>query len=236
MDAATLDAGPRKPRGIGTIRKIMAGLRRGIAELSVAEKSYAIVAGLVIVTSVLLVMSIQTVRLQTGYRHLQSSSAQAANNIGRVNGLIYAIVMESRGIYMSADWKSAEPFAKNLVRELPELQEIVRSWKAEAIASQQSNVEELARRIDQFVQFRTELVRLGKEESTAAARVFGDNDANRNVRTALNESLRTVARAYEQEIGRARSKVEADNRDFMAVLGGLAGIAFVALKGQNSIR
>ena len=158
-------------------------------------------------------------------------AARGTIHLERINGLVYAVVMESRGIYMSADWKTAEPFAKNLVRKLPDLQETVRSWKAEAIASQQSNVEELARRIDQFVQFRTELVRLGKEESTAAARIFGDNDANRNVRTALNESLSTVARAYEQEIGRARSKVEADNRDFMAVLGGLAGIAFIALSG-----
>src|SRR6266446_9750551 len=158
-------------------------------------------------------------------------AARGTIHLERINGLVYAVVMESRGIYMSADWKSAEPFAKNLVRELPELQEIVRSWKAEAIASQQSNVEELARRIDQFVQFRTELVRLGKEESTAAARVFGDNDANRNVRTALNESLSIVARAYETEIARARSMIEADNRDFMAALGVLAGIAFIALCG-----
>src|SRR5260370_856175 len=134
--------------------------------------------------------------------------------------------MESRGIYMSTDWKYAEQFAKNLLRQLPELQEVARIWKAEAIASQQSNVEELARRIDQFVQFRTELVRLGREESTASARVFGDNDANRSVRTALNQSLSTVARAYEQEIDRARSNLEADDRDFMVVLAALAGIAF----------
>ena len=158
-------------------------------------------------------------------------AARGTIHLERINGLVYAIVMESRGIYMSADWTAAEPFAKNLLAELPELQAVARTWKAEAIASQQSNVEELARRIDQFVQFRTELVRLGKEESTAVARVFGDNDANRSVRTALNESLSIVARAYEQEIGRARSKLEADDRDFMAVLGVLAGIAFIALCG-----
>jgi diguanylate cyclase (GGDEF)-like protein len=147
----------------------------------------------------------------------------------RINGLVYAVVMESRGIYMSADWGAAEPFAKNLLGELPKLQEAARSWKVEAVASQQSNVEELARRIDQFVQFRTELVRLAKDESTAAARVFGDNDANRNVRTGLNESLSIVARADEQEIGIARSKLEADDRDFMAALVALAVIAFLAL-------
>jgi diguanylate cyclase (GGDEF)-like protein len=149
----------------------------------------------------------------------------------RINGLIYAVVMEARGIYLSVDWKTAEPFAKNLMRHLPELQEVARTWKAEALAAQQSNVENLARQIDQFVQLRTESVRLAKEESPAAAATFGYTEANRNLRTALQESLSIMARANEQENGSARSKVEADAREFMAALVALAVIAFLALFG-----
>ncbi|MBV8505296.1 MAG: diguanylate cyclase [Alphaproteobacteria bacterium] len=157
--------------------------------------------------------------------------ARGTINLERINGLVYAVVMESRGIYMSADWTSAEPFAKNLSRQLGELQDVARAWKSDAIASQQSNIEDLAERIDQFVRFRTELVRLGKEESTAAARAFGDNDANRTVRTALNNSLHTVARAYEQEIARARSQVQADERHFLAILLAVAMLGAIALAG-----
>src|ERR1700689_2882802 len=94
-------------------------------------------------------------------------AARGTIHLQRINRLVYAIVMESRGIYMSADWTAAEPFAKHLVSGLEELQEVERTWKADAIASQQSNVEELGGRIEQFARFRTELVRLGKEESTA---------------------------------------------------------------------
>jgi diguanylate cyclase (GGDEF)-like protein len=167
-------------------------------------------------------------------RHNEAELDRAARgtiHLERVNGLVYAIVMESRGIYMSADWKAAEPFAKNLIRQLGELQNVVRAWKADGIASQQPNIQELAERIDQFVSFRTELVRLGREESTAAARAFGDNDANRTVRTALNESLRSVAHAYEQEIGRARSQVESDQRNLLTILLALAGLGALALGG-----
>src|SRR5216683_4166633 len=159
------------------------------------------------------------------------SAARGSIHLERVNSLVYAVVMESRGIYMSTDWKAAEPFAKNLIRQLTELQDVAQAWKSDAIASQQANIGELAERIDQFVRFRTELVRLGREESTAAARAFGDNDANRNVRTALNESLSIVASAYEQEIGRARSQVEADQRNFVTILLALAGLAALALGG-----
>ena len=48
-------------------------------------------------------------------------AARGTIHLERINGLVYAVVMESRGIYMSPDWRTAEPFAKNLVRELPEL-------------------------------------------------------------------------------------------------------------------
>jgi diguanylate cyclase (GGDEF)-like protein len=158
-------------------------------------------------------------------------AARGTIYLERINSLVYAAVMESRGIYMSADWAAAEPFARGLTKDLDALQPVARSWKEEAIASQQSNVEELARRIDQFVQFRTELVRVGKEESTAAARVMGDNDANRNVRSALNDSLSVLARAYEQEIGSARRKVEEDERNFIVALSALVGFALIALGG-----
>ena len=132
---------------------------------------------------------------------------------------------------MSTDWIAAEPFAEHLVSGIEELREVERTWKADAIASQQSSVEELGGRIEQFARSRTELVRLGKEESTAAARAFGDNDANRAVRIALNDSLSVLAHAYELEIGRARNQVEADNRNFMIALAALASIAFLALCG-----
>src|SRR3982750_3722236 len=95
MNAATLNALRGRLPGIGAIRRIAPGLVRTVEELTVTEKVYGTVIGLIIVTTVLLVMSIQTVRLQTGYQHLQTSSAQAADNVGRVNGLIYAIVMEA---------------------------------------------------------------------------------------------------------------------------------------------
>jgi methyl-accepting chemotaxis protein len=201
------------------------------AGYSLKTRLYTIIGFLGLLPVLVVIFALVTMEHASRDNAALDRAARGTIHLERINGLVYAVVMESRGIYMSADWKAAEPFAKNLIRQLPELQEIARTWKAEALTSQQSNVEELARRIDQFVQFRTELVRLGREESTAAARAFGDNDANRNVRTALNESLSIVARAYEHEIGRARSKLESDDRDFMAALGVLAGITFIALCG-----
>ena len=203
----------------------------GGARYSLKTRLYSIIAFLGLLPVLGVALALVAVELSRRDDAALDRVARGTINLERVNGLVYAVVMESRGIYMSADWTAAEPFAKNLNRQLGELQDVARAWKSDAIASQQSNIEDLAERIDQFVRFRTELVRLGKEESAAAARAFGDNDANRTVRTALNNSLHTVARAYEQEIARARSQVEADERHFLAILLAVAVLGAMALAG-----
>jgi diguanylate cyclase (GGDEF)-like protein len=203
----------------------------GGARYSLKTRLYSIIAFLGLLPVLGVALALVAVELSRHDDAALDRVARGTINLERVNGLVYAVVMESRGIYMSADWTAAEPFAKNLSRQLGELQDVARVWKSDAIASQQSNIEDLAERIDQFVRFRTELVRLGKEESTAAARAFGDNDANRTVRTALNNSLHTVAHAYEQEIARARGQVEADERYFLAILLAVATLGAIALAG-----
>lgn len=203
MDAATLNAGPRKPPGIETIKKILAGLARGVTELTVAEKSYGIVAGLVIVTTVLLVMSIQTVRLQTGYRHLQASSAQAANNIGRVNALIYAIVMESRGIYMSTERTKVREFADELLKRNRELANVMKRWEETVLLDDAEQFAAFKQRIAQFINFRSELVRRAVELGPAAGREWGDNDSNRALRSELNADLEALARIYNERANEA---------------------------------
>src|SRR4051812_20476608 len=168
------------------VQSMIQSLASGGARYSLKTHLYSIIAFLGLLPVVGVALALVAVELSRRDDAALDRVARGTINLERVNGLVYAVVMESRGIYMSADWTAAEPFAKNLSRQLGELQDVARVWRADVIASQQSNIEDLAERIDQFVRFRTELVRLGKEESTAAARAFGDNDANRTVRTALN--------------------------------------------------
>jgi diguanylate cyclase (GGDEF)-like protein len=200
-----------------------------MAGYSLRARLYSIIGflgALPIIGALLVFSAFETARHD--HVHLDRA-ARGTIHLEHINSLVYAVVMESRGIYMSADWRSAEPFASKLLTDLAELQETARAWRANVIDSQRSNVTELAKRIDQFVRFRSELVRLGKEESTSAARHYGDNDANRTVRSALNDSLNALARAYEEEIGRARTQIEANDRQVLFTLSALGAIAAVAL-------
>ncbi|WP_156433712.1 PAS-domain containing protein [Bradyrhizobium retamae] len=176
----------------------MAGLVGWTSDLSVAEKIYGIAAGLMVVTVVLMVMSIQSVRRQTGYRHLQASSAQAAANVSQANGLIYAIVMESRGIYMSTERAKVKGYADELLKRSRELAGVMERWQKTVRADDVEQFTAFKRRIDQFIEFRRELVRRAVDISPAAGREWGDNDANRSLRTQLNYDLEALARIYNE--------------------------------------
>ena len=230
MDAAALGSGFEA--GTRLLKKFVR-FARGADTLSVAEKVYSIAGFLAIVTTFLLVMSIQSVRLQTTYRHMHATSAEAAINVGRINTLIYAIVMESRGIYMSADRAGVKPFADGLLRRNRELAQAVKGMERTVGDDDAEQIATFQQRIAQFVEFRQELVRRGLEISPAAAREWGDNDANRTLRNRLNSDLETLERIYAQ---RARDADELANENrYAAAYLFVLGLAALVLAGLNVV-
>ena len=230
MEASALNTGSGLPPEIGAIRKVATSLVRWTQGLSVAEKIYGIGAFLVIVTIFLLVMSIQSVRLQTGYRHLQASSAIAANNIERVNALIYAIVMESRGIYMSTERTKVKQFGDELLKRNRELAEVLAGWEETILSDDAQQFSAFRQRIVQFIDFRQELVRRATEISPAAGREWGDNDANRALRSQLNLDLEAFARTYKERARVAAELGDQGRYAFWYLLAlGLAALTFAAL-------
>lgn len=206
---------------------------RGTDTLTVAEKVYSIAGFLAIVTTFLLVMSVQTVRLQTTYRHMYATSAEAAINVGRINALIYAIVMESRGIYMSSDRGAMKPFAEKLVRRNRELADAVKGMERTVGDDDAEQLARFRQRIAQFIDFRQELVRRGLEISPGAAREWGDNDANRTLRSKLNVDLETLERIYRQRASDA--DVLANENHYAAAYLFMLGLVALVLAGLNVV-
>jgi len=171
-------------------------------KLSIADKIYAIIVALVVLTALLLVMAVQSLRLQTTYRDELATSATAALNIERVNGLIYAIVMESRGIYFADDPRMMKYFTGELLRRNHELAHAMTSWEKKIRPEDIEQFASFKKRIVQFIEFRHELVRRATEISVAAGREWGANEANRTLRSALNEDLEAFAKIYTERANR----------------------------------
>jgi methyl-accepting chemotaxis protein len=128
--------------------------------------------------------------------HAVEDANKGAMYLEHLDGRVYAVVMESRGIYMSPDWKTAEPYGSSLLAHLAELKKTADAWRQIVIESERAKVETMSTSLDQFIQFRTELVRLAREDSTAVARTYGDNDVNRKSRTELNNRLTDLEKDY----------------------------------------
>jgi PAS domain S-box-containing protein len=171
-------------------------LAREIGNFGIGEKLYAIVALLVLLTTLLVIMSVQAVRLQTAFREDLASASTAAINVERVNGLIYAIVMESRGVYMSTERIKVKRYGDELLKRNRELADVVSGWEKTLRADDAGQFLGFKERIAQFIDFRKELVRRAMEISPAAGREWGDNDANRSLRSQLNVDLETLAGIY----------------------------------------
>jgi methyl-accepting chemotaxis protein len=73
---------------------------------------------------------------------------------------------------------------------------VVENWQG-FVSPQERNVfDGFSKRIAQFQKFRSELARLAVEAGPSSAREWGDNDANRSVRIALNRDVEELGAIY----------------------------------------
>ena len=148
-----------------------------------------------------------------------------AQNVQKINSLIYAVVMESRGVYMSPDIPTAKKYGDGLLKFNDQIVKVVKDWKSVVRSDDAEQFGVFSKRIEQFMEFRKELVRRGTEISPAAGREYGDNDANRNVRTALNKDIDALAKTYDQRSRRISGEMEANIRltdILMSILGAVS--------------
>ena len=76
-------------------------------KLSIAAKLYAIFALMATTTVALSVVAVTNARHHAALTDEFQSANAGSWNVERINGLIYAVMMESRGIYMSSDRNTA---------------------------------------------------------------------------------------------------------------------------------
>jgi len=196
-------------------------------KLSIAARLYVIFSLLAVATLALAGIAVVNARHQAAMTAEYETSLLGTQNIERVNGLIYAVVMESRGIYMSPDIPSAKRYGALLLPFNDRIVQVVDEWRKSVTAEDAAQFAEFSKRIQQFVEFRRELVRLGTEVSPAKGREWGDNEANRSVRTALNKDLESLAAIYDARAKRIYAELERRLQWTLTILSLLATTALV---------
>jgi len=198
------------------------------SRLSLAAKLYAIFALFAGLTAAVTALSEYNTRSNTELTEAVATASRAALNVERVNSLVYAVVMESRGVYMSTDVATVKKYGEGLLKFNERLLAVVKNWEALVQADDAEQFATFKKRIEQFVDFRKELVRRGVEVSSAAGREWGDNDANREVRSALNKDLEALSKVYAERGKRLARQTDA-NHELAFVLTCLGGLAMIVV-------
>jgi len=161
--------------------------------MSIATKLAFLFATTVFVSMIVGIVGLWTLAAQREAGDEMRRAFLGQAYVERINGLIYAVVMDSRGIYMSEDPRKLDKYAEGMVANLDRMTREVVEWKKDLAPALADRFATLEARVAQFRTFRLELVRRGREIGYAAARDYGDNDANRSVRSALNKDLEALA-------------------------------------------
>src|SRR3954468_4359587 len=179
-----------------------------LPSLSIAAKLYTIFALLATVTIALALMAALNSRQNSALTDDFEKAFLGAQNVERVNGLVYAVVMESRGVYMSPDLTSGKRYGDLILKLNERIAQVVADWRKHVGSADAAQFAEFEKRIQQFMEFRKELARLGSDVSPAKGRDWGDNEANRSVRTALNQDLDKLAAIYDARTKRIYAELE----------------------------
>jgi methyl-accepting chemotaxis protein len=179
-----------------------------LPKLSIAAKLYAIFALMATATAALAAVAISEARHHAALTQEFESANAGTLNVEKVNGLIYAVVMESRGVYMSSDLKTSKVYADGIRAFNKQIAQVVDTWRKSVRGDDAQLFSQFSERISVFIDFRDELARLGTEVSAAAGREWGDNDANRSVRKALNSDLDQLTKIYSDRAKRLYAEID----------------------------
>ena len=201
------------------------GNAAGLAgRFSLATKLYAIFALFALLTAAIAMLSDYNSRRSAELTSAIETANAAALNVERVNALVYAVVMESRGIYMSTEPAVVKKYGEGLLKFNGQILNVVKGWETIVKSDDAEQFATFKKRIEQFVEFRKELVRRGVEINAAAGREWGDNDANRAVRSALNKDLEALSKVYAERARQIAQQTET-SRTLSFVLTCLGGVA-----------
>src|SRR5689334_888636 len=104
--------------------------RRMASRFSLAAKLYSIFALFAVLTAAITFLSDYNARRNAELPEAVDLASRAALNVERVNSLVYAVVMESRGVYMSSDPATVKKYGDGLLKFNARILDVVKSWEA----------------------------------------------------------------------------------------------------------
>jgi methyl-accepting chemotaxis protein len=178
--------------------------------LSIAGKLYAIFALLAMATVILAAVAVINARRHAVLTDDFEAAFVGAQNVERANTLIYAIVVQSQGIYLSSGGSDARIHADNLLAASDRLSVVLAEWQAKLRSEDSAQFSEFALRIARFQNVAEEIVRRAKQGGPLAARELGESVDNHAIQLALNTDLERLSAFYARQARSALAQIDGD--------------------------
>ena len=151
----------------------------------------------------------------------------------QLNGLVYKVVMDSRGIYAAENKDEARSFAKAVTETTALMAKQTILWKSLLPANRRDEFASLEKSINDFIQIRNEAARLGVDVSPAEAEKYGGNDTSRANRKALGDLLERRSQQNFEAIKIANDELEDYGHGMIALMlvVGIGGIGAALIAG-----
>jgi len=179
-----------------------------LSHLSIAAKLYAICALLATLT-----IALAAIAAWNGHRHAAlisefESAYRGGQQVGRINGLIYAALMETRGIYLAADDAAAKKYAAGLADVNNRFGEMMRDWERYLRADDSARFQELSGRVRIFRDYRGKLATEVSQDGVKAARKWMQFDDHDTAHEVLGRDLRELSAIYSRRADLTYKEVE----------------------------
>lgn len=156
-----------------------------------------------------------------------NAAAERAYRGESLNRAVTAVVMEARGIYAAKDSADAEKFGQGLMKSLDQIDGVLTAWQPLVPASQKSAFDAMVARAKEFRAFRSDTVRLAKEEGPAAAAKQGNNEANRNNRKAFQGEIDAIVNSDLAELSQIKKDIADLGSTLVLLVGGVTLLGVV---------
>ncbi len=196
-----------------------------LPQLSIASKLYAIFALLATAT-----VALAAVAVISAYQHSVltkefESVYSGAMDVERVNGLIYAVGMETRGLVLATDDAGGRQHAAALQKFTDRIATVMKDWARHVRPEEAARFQEFSGRVKIFQDFRRELVRRANDQGVEAARQWAAFDDAGTVHTLLTNDLNRLAAGYAQRAEQLYAQVDSNisaTAWLMTILGSFA--------------
>jgi len=168
-------------------------LLRRVRSTSIAARIFGVMGLLALTSALVGWLGLYTTQVYNEkVFHMQRASERAI--LGeQVNGLINAVVMDSRGIYSAKSPADVEKFSAPLLANLQRIDARIAQWSALARDDDQGLFSACATAVREFIRLRVAIVDAGRTQGAPAADSLGNNDKARANREAVNRAVLALA-------------------------------------------